>query len=271
VTDNGVMPAERTHAEPAYAGPVYTGRTYAEWPARRAPRESVACVWAARPTAGSPGLVLPDACIDVIWDGTALFVAGPDTGPVPLRYQAGLVYAGVRFRPGRAPGFLGSPASDMLDCRVPLADLWGAAEAARLADVLASAPGPRAAALLLEDAIAARARDAWSPDPVVDGLVALLRAEPDARGAVRTASTMLSVGERRLLRRCRAAVGYGPKTLDRVLRFQRAIRLATRSDSPGLLAVEAGYADQAHLTRECRRLAGITPSDLFKTAHRTAA
>jgi AraC-like DNA-binding protein len=56
-----------------------------------------------------------------------------------------------------------------------------------------------------------------------------------------------------------------------VLRFQRAIRLAPQIDSLGLLAAEAGYADQAHLTRECRRLAGITPSDLFKTAGRAAA
>lgn len=246
-------------------------RTYAEWPARYAPRGSVACVWAARPTARSPGLVLPDACIDVIWDGRELFVAGPDTGPVPVPYQPGIVFAGVRFRPGRAPAFLCVPASEMLDLRVPLADLWGCAEAGRLADELARSPDPYAAASLLDKAIAARAGHATSPDPVVDGLVTLLRCEPDARGAVRSASEALSVGERRLLRRCRAAVGYGPKTLERVLRFQRAIRLAPRSESLGVLAAMAGYADQAHLTRECRRMAGITPSDLFKTADRAAA
>ncbi len=247
------------------------GRTYAEWPAGHAPHDSVVCVWAARPTAESPGLVLPDACIDVIWDGAGLYVAGPDTGPVPVPHQPGLIFAGVRFRPGRAPGFLGAPASEMLDRRVPLADLWGQADAGRLADELAAAPGPRAAAELLDAAIASRAGAASSPDPVVDGLVTLLRGEPDARGAVRAASAALAVGERRLLRRCRAAVGYGPKTLDRVLRLQRAIRLAPRTDSLALLAALAGYADQAHLTRECRRLAGITPSDLFKTTGRAAA
>lgn len=246
-------------------------RTYAEWPARRAPRESVACVWAARPTVESPGLVLPDACIDVIWDGAELYVAGPDTGPVPVQYRPGLIFAGVRFRPGRAPGFLGAPASELLDQRVPLAELWGTAAVGRLADELAGAPGPRAAASLLEGAVACRAWKAASPDPVVDGLVALLGGAPDAQGAVRTASAELSVGERRLLRRCRAAVGYGPKTLDRVLRFQRAIMLAPRSDSLGVLAAVAGYSDQAHLSRECGRMAGRTPSDLFKTADRAAA
>lgn len=246
-------------------------RTYAEWPARSAPRDSVACVWAARPTAESPGLVLPDACIDVIWDGTELTVAGPDTGPVPVPHQPGLVFAGVRFRPGRAAGFLGAPASEMLDRRVALADLWGPAQTGRLADQLAGAPDPRAAAMLLEDEIAARARDAAEPDPVVDGLVALLHGEPHAMGAVSSASAALSIGERRLLRHCRAAVGYGPKTLERVLRFQRTIALASRVESLGLLAAVAGYADQAHLTRECRRLTGLAPSDLFKTADRVTA
>lgn len=256
MSDNEVMAAERT---------------YSEWPARQAPLDCVACVWAARPTTRSPGLILPDACIDVIWDGADLSVAGPDTGPVPVAHQPGVVFAGVRFRPGRAPGFLGAPASEMLDRRVPLADLWGTAATRRLADELAEAPGPHAAAVLLENAIAARAGDAGPPDPVVDGLVALLRRQPDARGVVRSASTELSVGERRLLRHCQNAVGYGPKTLERVLRFQRAISLASRCESLGMLAAVAGYADQAHLTRECRRLAGLTPSDLFKTGNRAAA
>ena len=85
-------------------------------------------------------------------------------------------------------------------------------------------------------------------------------------GAVHAASTVLSVGERRLYRRCCQAVGYGPKTLERVLRFQRAVRLAGQTGSLAVLAARTGYADQAHLTRESRRLGGTTPSDLFKTA-----
>jgi AraC-like DNA-binding protein len=56
--------------------------------------------------------------------------------------------------------------------------------------------------------------------------------------------------------------------LDRVLRFRRALDLgrSTAASSLGMLAFAAGYADQAHFSRECRRLAGQTPSELFKTA-----
>jgi AraC-like DNA-binding protein len=138
--------------------------------------------------------------------------------------------------------------------------------AARVAEQLVEAPGPDAAARLLDRAVAERAYAATTPDPVVDALVQLLWRQPASLGAVRAASRELSVGERRLYRHCCQAVGYGPKTLDRVLRFQRALRLAGRTSSLAVLAVNAGYADQAHLSRESRRLGGTTPSDLFKTA-----
>ncbi|MFS4516626.1 helix-turn-helix domain-containing protein, partial [Delftia tsuruhatensis] len=66
---------------------------------------------------------------------------------------------------------------------------------------------------------------------------------------------------RSLRRLCHAQFGYGPKTLERVLRFQRLLALARSDRQAGLaaLAAEAGYADQAHLSREVRALCGITP------------
>ena len=223
-------------------------------------------MWVSRPEEGLGGRVLPDACMDIIWDGARLFVAGPDTGPVPVAVTPGAAFAGVRFHPGRAPAFLGPPASELLDQRVDLADVWGEAAALRLVEQLAQAPGPGAAADLLDRAVAGRADAARTPDPMVDALVDLLRRQPPSMGAVHAASTALSVGERRLYRRCCQAVGYGPKTLERVLRFQRAVRLAGQTGSLAVLAARAGYADQAHLTRESRRFGGTTPSDLFKTA-----
>jgi AraC-like DNA-binding protein len=223
-------------------------------------------LWASRPSETVAGLVLPDACIDVIWDGMSIFVAGPDTGPVPVPPSPGQCFAGLRFAPGKAPAFLGVPASELLDNRVSLGDLWGDAAAASLAGRLAAAPSAKHAADLLDGAIAERTGTAPDSDPIVDHLVAVFRKQPDAGGVVQLASQILSVGERRLHRHCIAAVGYGPKMLERVLRFQRARRLARDTGSLATVAAMAGYADQAHLTRESRRLAGKTPSDLFKTA-----
>ncbi|TGS79232.1 AraC family transcriptional regulator, partial [Mesorhizobium sp. M3A.F.Ca.ET.175.01.1.1] len=59
----------------------------------------------------------------------------------------------------------------------------------------------------------------------------------------------LHMSERTLRRRFDDTFGYGPKTLDRILRFHRFRRLQRQQSdaSTALLAIEAGYADQAHL------------------------
>ena len=75
----------------------------------------------------------------------------------------------------------------------------------------------------------------------------------------------LGVGKRQLHRRFMAAVGYGPKRYIRVARFQRLLRLMrerrANRDWAGL-AVDAGYADQAHMVNEVSALAGLSPAKL---------
>ena len=102
------------------------------------------------------------------------------------------------------------------------------------------------------------------PDPAVTRAARLLR-DPQARAEDVAADLGLSV--RQLRRRCHAVVGYGPKTLQRVLRFRRFVsRIDARPDVLDLAAIaaEAGYADQAHLTRECGKLSGLTPAALAR-------
>ena len=87
------------------------------------------------------------------------------------------------------------------------------------------------------------------------------------RGTVAALSAELGMSERQLLRRFDAAVGYGPKTLHRVLRFRRVLgHLTTTGPGTDLaeLAIRSGYADQAHMTREITRLAGRPPGALIR-------
>jgi len=132
----------------------------------------------------------------------------------------------------------------------------------------AQAADTSAVEALLEHAVRQRLVAAPPPDRTVDAMVATLRAQsPTGPGLVAALAADLGVSERSLHRRCSTAVGYGPKTLDRVLRFRRALALAASDASTtlGALAAASGYADQAHLARECRRMSGLTPSELFKT------
>ncbi|MGA7173159.1 MAG: helix-turn-helix domain-containing protein, partial [Candidatus Dormiibacterota bacterium] len=140
---------------------------------------------------------------------------------------------------------------------------------ARLIADLHCAPSPEAAARLLENEVLARLPNSVQLDPVVDALVASLSGAPGIAAdtdspKVADISRRIGVSERQLLRRCLAAIGYGPKTLDRILRLQRAFSRSLPVSTLADLAVDSGYADQSHLSRECRRLAGLTPSDLFK-------
>jgi AraC-like DNA-binding protein len=74
---------------------------------------------------------------------------------------------------------------------------------------------------------------------------------------------------RTLHRQCAAVYGYGPATVRRVLRFRRAVSLLGRGHSPADVAVTAGYADQPHLHREVRALAGVTVTQLASGANRS--
>jgi AraC-like DNA-binding protein len=238
---------------------------YTEWQAPAGLRHAIACLWAqVTPDTGDrQGLVLPDGCTDLVWEqGRGAYVAGPDTGPVRTVMTAGTVIVGVRFRPSAGGPALGLPLSELRDQRVDLTDLRPR-DARRLTGTL----DPDTAAARALDVAAALVADS-APDPAVTWAAALL-ADPRARTEDVAAEVGLS--PRQLGRRCHAAVGYGPKTLQRVLRFRRfvseidAVPLS-RSDARDLaaMAAQAGYADQAHLTRECRALAGLTPAALAR-------
>jgi AraC-like DNA-binding protein len=233
---------------------------YREVPLSGAPAAVVACVWVQRTTADHVQLVVPDGCLDVISVvGREPVVAGADTGPRLVDLPAGTLMTGVRLRPGAGPA-LGVHAAELRDREVGLADLWGDA-AHRLGDALAEQGPARRRALLLEAVLSRRV----APDALVAAAARLL-ARPQAR--VAAVAEELGVTERRLHRRTLAAVGYGPKVLARVGRLARLRALPSGDLADRALA--AGYASQAHMTDEVRRLTGTTPVRFLEDGGRAA-
>jgi AraC-like DNA-binding protein len=219
----------------------------------------VACVWFGDigDDGGYTDRVLPDACMDIIWDGQAVFVAGPDTGPQILDRPPGQHLVGFRFRPGHLPAFLRVGAHELVDRRVDLSELWSDATVRSLTDELATTGSIRA----LECAIATHAR---SVDPIV-GAATHVAESANGAGVVERLAEVTAMNARTLHRRSQAAFGYGPKMLQRVLRFRRFV---DRADSGPValaqVATELGYADQSHLTRECVELSGLPPAALLR-------
>ena len=238
-------------------------------------RQSVSCLWigVAPPGEDRSTVVLPDACVDVIWEqGKGVYVAGPDTGPAPTTSPPGTVMAAVRFAPGAAGPALRMPMSELLNERVDAGDL-GRGPGAGLARLLPGSLDPDLALRRLTE-LAGAMTDERPADLLAAQAARLLGSAPVQ---AETVAGHLGVSERQLRRRCQASVGYGPATLRRVLRFRRFVSWADAGYLVGgggdlaQVAFELGYADQAHLTRECVRLAGITPAALVAARLRPSA
>jgi len=237
---------------------------YAEWAAPRQLRAMVACLWASVVSGDGPGtLILPDGCCDLIWEQAAgSYVAGPDTGPVRTSSAPGTVIVGVRFRPSAGGPALGLPLSEIRDQRPDLADVLPGRVGARARRLPPGLDPAVAASRVLE--LAGVLVSGGAPDRAVAHAAGLLR-DPAARLEQVAAGAGLS--ERQLRRRFHDAVGYGPKTLQRVYRFQRFVQDVDASGGTCELptaAIRAGYADQAHLTRDCVALSGLTPAALAR-------
>ena len=187
----------------------------------------------------TPGTVrvLPDGCMDLMVAGDRLLLAGPDTTAALVHTPQPL--SGIRFPPGLAPFLLGIPASAVRDQRPDLAEVRRLRPAADLEEL---------ALRLAADSEIPR----WT-----DALVLALR----QGGRIDRIADDLGWSARQLHRKCLHAFGYGPSVLGGILRFQRAMALA-RTRPWANAATAAGYADQAHLARETRRLAGVTMTQL---------
>jgi AraC-like DNA-binding protein len=225
---------------------------YREHPLHPALRGIVEAAWSVGLDPGEPPTehrVLPDGCIDiVVVPGAEPVIAGPATRASLHAMQPGETVHGLRFRPGAAPFMLRAGADELRDQVVPLAELL---------------PGdPRD----LQGLVLSHLRDT---DPLVDAAVARLTRVPGTD--VRAIADALALSERQLRRRFHAAVGYGPKRLARVLRLQRLLAEARRRPraTGAELAAAAGYADEPHMGRESRALAGTGPQLLLRERGRS--
>jgi transcriptional regulator GlxA family with amidase domain len=156
---------------------------------------------------------------------------------------------------------LGVPAYELADQIVALEEVLPATRL--LCERIATEP--KLAVAVLEGAVSEQLARRAATDRMVAFGVERLTAR-----AIRVSSlaASLSVSERQLRRRFKAAVGLSPKTLERALRFQRFLALVHTGGWSRLglarTAIALGYADQAHLTRECVYLSGLPPAELIR-------
>lgn len=243
--------------------------SYVERPPVACLAELVRTVWIQR-TGATPYLQrhLPTGGVEIHFPiGGNPQLVGPLTGPKVEIIPARTTVVGVRFQPGAAPA-LPTTLDDLVDERLGLAQLWGGS-VDRLVEAMAGAGTPERALMILQTHLVGEFRRVRVDPLVGEAVQALMPWQPVD---VDSLAAHLALSASQLRRRCLQAVGLGPKVLQRTLRFQGFLALAQagavasgRRGGDGMAgpAVDVGYADQAHLSRECLRLTGLTPRRLL--------
>lgn len=226
-------------------------------PTHAALRGVVASFWLShRPEVETGEGVLPNGRAQVVVDldaGTALLV-GPRTTSAHVeipRNTAGLSLTAVGLH-----RIADLPADELVDQVVDVEELWAGRRWLRHLEDARSAEDVLAR---LEEETVRRLRSR-APDPRVVAAERAIRTGTEP-GAIAAA---VGADRRWLVPEFRRVVGVAPKHYQRITRFQgllRALRAADRAPLATLVA-GFGYADQAHMCREFKSMAGVIPSHL---------
>ena len=146
---------------------------------------------------------------------------------------------------------------------VDLEDLLGGA-AALLVEQLHEAPSWDARFDLVDEFVAARLAQARPPSPSVAWAWKRL-GENRGRLEIGALAGELGCSRKHLIAQFREQVGLPPKMVARILRFRGVLESLERGNGTRLaeVAQECGYYDQAHLNRDFREFAGITPTEFL--------
>jgi AraC-like DNA-binding protein len=210
--------------------------------------------------------VPPDGAVSMFFtlQGGFTMVVGPRTEPQRPPVRAGDVFYGVRFWPGAARAGLLSDLSRLRNEVAPLEQVLPGRWSAEFRAALADGPGDEEAVRRLDRVWAPLAPRAADLDPVVMRTVFAVIQSQGQTTVARLAADA-GVSERHLRRRFTRDVGLSPKEFARVRRLRSSIVEALGSAERCWveLAAAGGYADQAHLVKEYKRLSGLAPEALL--------
>lgn len=228
--------------------------------------------WQRAPDPGSVEWILPDAAPELIVHlGEPPDVRGPDgrwqrqpravvycaaRHCVALRYNGPMDLFAVRFRPWGFARFAKVSMSDLLDRAVPLVEAMGAA-GERLEKVIRSEVDENARVAAAAAWLDAALKQPHALDAPLAGLVDALGAAADTPSEM---ADRLSVSPRTVNRAWQRLVGMPPGQYAKLMRVHRALEQVHQGRPLAWVAQECGYADQAHLARHVRDVAGLPPS-----------
>ena len=241
----------------------------------------VACYWTITGADENPATrirVLPDGCMDIIFDfiGSIRFTEPPqDTNYTSFMvgiHEASMVeflpatpkMLGIRFRPGAVTSLLGFSAPEFSESHVNLDSILP--DFSRLVFSYAGAMNtPRKMVAVVERLLLERLGSLPDSHSLTRQVVTNLW-KSRAHHSINRLADAMGIHQRKLERTLRAHTGLTPKQLGRTMRFVSATRSlhANPHQSLASLALDLGYTDQPHFTREFKRMAGLSPTRWLK-------
>ncbi|MDX2020370.1 MAG: helix-turn-helix domain-containing protein [Deltaproteobacteria bacterium] len=210
--------------------------------------------------------VVPDGAVRLMFDlgagmGQAL-VAGPSAQPLALHLQGTMAGLTVTLRPGAAAELLLTPAGELHDRCLPLREFKGF-DIDELSERLFVARDDAERAMLVQTTL--RSRLAGDHASERDRTLRALAVLSSSRRTLGEASESVGVGERRLQQIFEQNVGLSPRLYRRLIRVHECLRALRKNRQPRWpqLALEHGFSDQAHLSREFRAFTGVPPTEFL--------
>ncbi|MGH6657880.1 MAG: helix-turn-helix domain-containing protein [Actinocrinis sp.] len=207
-----------------------------------------------------------DATVDPpLWTGSTAVAFGARTRAALASADRELMCLQILLAPWAAFRVFGVPRNDLGGVAADLAAPGGAALRAVVAR-LDHATGWEQRFAIAGAELSRRCIHGQAAAPVVVKALETLR-HSGGRISVQALATICGCSQRLLERRFGEQVGASPKAVARVVRLRRAVGLLARGLAVGDVAVECGYCDQAHLTREFTAMVGSPPAR-FVQEHR---
>jgi AraC-like DNA-binding protein len=221
--------------------------------------------------------ILPDGCTEIVFhqgdafdqynqDGTTerqplAMLVGQMRRPLVIQPTGRVRVLGVRFWPGGAYPFLQIPQSEIAGQLIALDTVLGST-ARELHSRIADAPTAAESVRQVEAILLARLnRFRLNDEAALKAIALILRAGGCL--SIDTLAREMGINSRKLDRTFNTRVGLPPKTLCRIVRFQKVFQMIERQKSSPdwvQIALDCGYYDQSHFIKEFKAFAGKEPT-----------
>ncbi|NQX38696.1 Helix-turn-helix domain-containing protein [Pedobacter steynii] len=241
----------------------------------------VRCYWtleAPKEKAPEKQRIVPDGCMEMIFhygdlyrqylDGSTVlqprcFVFGQVTQPLEIVPTGETGVFAVRFLPEGFAAFATFPVGDMENRAVPLQELF-AEEGIDLEKEILNALNTEERIQLVERFLLHKLITPESVHQIVrSGVAAMMKLKGQV--SVDELTDNLKINRRQLERKFSIAVGLSPKQLSKMIRLQSVLKIMADPQFTSLtsIAYQGDYYDQAHLIKDFKEFAGMSPKKFY--------